>query len=139
MRVVLDTNILVSALISRVGATDRLYSAWKDGRFVLVTSNEQLEEFRRVTRYARVKPLIEPGAVGTLFNQLRTSEAVLETLPTVKRSPDPADNFLLAMAEAGAADYLVTGDKRHVLALQRHGNTHIVTARDMLKVLGIVE
>ena len=139
MRVVLDTNILVSALISRVGATDRLYSAWKDGRFVLVTSNEQLEEFRRVTRYARVKPLIEPGAAGTLYNQLRTSEAVLETLPTVKRSPDPADNFLLAMAAASAADYLVTGDKRHVLALQRHGNTHIVTARDMLKVLGIVE
>jgi hypothetical protein len=139
MRVVLDTNILVSALISRVGATDRLYSAWKDGRFVLVTSNEQLEEFRRVTRYARVKPLIEPGAAGTLYNQLRTSEAVLETLPTVNRSPDPGDNFLLAMAAASAADYLVTGDKRHMLALQRHGNTHIVTARDMLKVLGIVE
>ena len=87
MRVVLDTNILVSALISRVGATDRLYSAWKDGRFVLVTSNEQLEEFRRVTRYARVKPLIEPGAAGTLYNQLRTSEAVLETLPTVTGAP----------------------------------------------------
>lgn len=139
MRVVLDTNILVSALISRVGATDRLYSAWKDGRFVLVTSHEQLEEFRRVTRYARVKPLIEPSAAGTLYNQLRTSEAVLDTLPTVNRSPDPGDNFLLAMAEAGAADYLVTGDKRHVLALQRHGNTHIVTARDMLKVLGIDE
>jgi len=139
MRVVLDTNILVSALISRVGATDRLYSAWKDGCFVLVTSHEQLEEFRRVTRYARVKPLIEPGAAGTLYNQLRTSEAVLEALPTVNRSPDPGDNFLLAMAAAGAANYLVTGDKRHVLALQRHGNTHIVTARDMLKVLGIVE
>jgi predicted nucleic acid-binding protein len=82
MRVLLDTNILVSALISRVGATDRLYSAWKAGRFVLVTSHEQLEDFRRVTRYARVKPLIEAGAAGTLYNPLRTSEAVLETLPT---------------------------------------------------------
>lgn len=57
----------------------------------------------------------------------------------MNHSPDPGDNFLLAMAEAGTADYLVTGDKWHVLALQRHGNTQIVTARDMLNVLGIVE
>jgi len=41
------------------------------------------------------------------------------------------------MAEAGAADYLVTGDKRAILALQRHGNTGIITAAVMLPLLGI--
>jgi hypothetical protein len=41
------------------------------------------------------------------------------------------------MAEAGAADYLVTGDKRDVLALKRHGNTRIITAAAMLPLLGI--
>jgi putative PIN family toxin of toxin-antitoxin system len=61
MRVVLDTNILVSALISKSGPTDRLYSAWKDHRYALVTSNEQLEEFRRVTRYPRVKTCLIQG------------------------------------------------------------------------------
>ncbi len=44
-------------------------------------------------------------------------------------SPDPYDNYLLAMAAAGAADYLVTGDKRDLLALERHGGTRIVTVR----------
>jgi len=55
----------------------------------------------------------------------------------VNRSRDPGDNFLLAMSEAGAAQYLVTGDKHDVLALKRHGTTRIVTARAMLIHLGI--
>jgi putative PIN family toxin of toxin-antitoxin system len=113
--------------------------AWKENRYELVTSNEQLEEFRRVTRYPRVKVLIEPSAAGAMVNQLRVSNIVLDKLPTVTGSRDPADNFLLAMAEAGAADYLVTGDKRDILSLKKHGGTHILNARDMLKVLGIVE
>jgi uncharacterized protein len=137
MRVVLDTNILVSSLISRSGPTDRLYLAWKEQRFELVTSTEQLEEFRRVTRYPRVKQLIEPSAAGTLHNQLRAANIVLDELPVVHRSRDPGDNFLLAMAESGAAEYLVTGSKSDLLALKKHGNTHIVSAADMLNILQI--
>ena len=51
-------------------------------------------------------------------------------LPPVKRSPDPNDDFLLAMAEAGKADYLVTGDKRGLLSLHRHKATRIISAVD---------
>ena len=137
MRVFLDTNIFVSALISRSGSTDRLYLAWKEQRYELVTSTEQLEEFRRVTRYPRVKQLIEPSAAGTLYNYLRASNIVLDRLPVINRSSDPGDNFLLAVAEAGAADYLVTGDKRDLLALEKHGNTHILSAAEMLEILGV--
>jgi putative PIN family toxin of toxin-antitoxin system len=137
MRVVLDTNILVSALISRAGPTDRLYVAWQENRYDLVTSTEQLEEFQRVTRYPRVRKLIEPSAAGTLYNQLRSAHNILATLPTVTRSPDPGDNFLLAMAEAGEAEYLVTGDKRDLLALKKHGHAAIVSAADMLQILAI--
>jgi uncharacterized protein len=139
MRVVLDTNILVSALISRSGPTDRLYVAWKDRRFQLVTSIEQLDEFRRVTRYPRVKRLIDPSAAGVMYNQLRISAIVLDKLPTVNRSRDPGDNFLLAMAEAGAAEYLVTGDKRDILSLETHGNTRIINPTSMLRMVGLRE
>jgi putative PIN family toxin of toxin-antitoxin system len=114
-----------------------LYSAWKDHRYELVTGDEQLEEFRRVTRYPRVKNLLDPGAPGPMLNQLRSSEIVLDKLPAITRSQDPADNFLLAMAEAAAADYLVTGDKRDILSLKTHGTTHVVNATDMLKALRI--
>jgi len=73
VRVVLATNLLVSALLSPSGLTDRLYVAWKAQRFKLVTSLEQLDEFRRVTRYPRVRKLIEPSAAGTMHNQLRAA------------------------------------------------------------------
>lgn len=55
MRVVLDTNVLVSALISPLGPSDRLYQEWRNGIFDLITSEEQLEEFRRVTRYPHIR------------------------------------------------------------------------------------
>jgi len=66
MRAGLDTNILCSALLTLGGLTDRLYRAWRDGRFELLTSEEQLEEFRRVTRYPRLRPFIEAAAAGAM-------------------------------------------------------------------------
>jgi hypothetical protein len=137
MRIVVDTNILVSALISRSGPTDRLYAAWQEHRFELITSTDQLEEFRRVTRYPRVAKLIDRSAAGTMYNHLCASNTVLSKLPTIDRSQDPGDNFLLAMAEAGTANYLVTGDKHDLLALKKHVNTRIVNATRMLAILGV--
>ena len=54
MRVILDTNVLISALISPRGASDLLYQAWRVGHVVLVRSEAQLKEFSRVSRYARL-------------------------------------------------------------------------------------
>jgi len=66
---------------------------------------------------------------------MRGIAELLTELPIIDVSADPADNFLLAMAEAGGADYLATGDKRDVLALRRHGATRIVTTRRLLELL----
>jgi uncharacterized protein len=136
MRVILDTNILCSALLTPAGVTDRVYRAWREKRFVLITSDEQLEEFRRVTRYPRVRAFIEPAAAGSMFNEIRRLAERPSKLPSIDRSKDPADNFLLALAQAGHADYLVTGDKDHLLSLGTFGPTRIITARELLRRLG---
>lgn len=136
MRIVLDTNILCSALLTPGGPTDRLYRAWRDKCFELITSEEQLDELRRVTRYPRVKAYIEPAAAGTMLNELRRLAIVLTKLPTVDQSRDPADNFLLAMVQVGKADVLVTGDKHDLLSLKEFQRTRIVTARQFLGQLG---
>ena len=81
--------------------------------------------------------MITPSVVGRFINDLRKAAVVLEHLPAVDRSPDRAANFLLAMADSSAADYLVTGDKRDVLILGEHGGTKIVTVRKMLVTLGL--
>ena len=66
---------------------------------------------------------------------MRSLSLLLEKLPPASVSRDPHDDYLFAMAQAGEADYLVTGDKAGVLALGRHGKTEIVTARKMVTIL----
>jgi predicted nucleic acid-binding protein len=71
-----------------------------------------------------------PRKADRLVNQVKKLAEDIDPLPCVKRSPDPTDDFLLALSEAGKADYLVTGDKSGLLALGRHKGTQIVSARD---------
>jgi len=137
MRVVLDTSILLSALINRHGTPAQLITGWRERRYDLVTSTEQLIELGDVARRPVLRARIVPSTVGRLIRDVRKLADVLTRLPAVERSTDPADNFLLAMAEAGNANYLVSGDRRGVLALGTHGITQIVRARDFLDVLGI--
>ncbi|MGN6234006.1 MAG: putative toxin-antitoxin system toxin component, PIN family [Trinickia sp.] len=127
MRVVLDTNILLSALISPHGSPDIIYRAWRAGRFELVTSTIQLDVFRRASRYPKLKAILQPHLVGTMINNLQRA-IVLNHLQVNIETDDPNDAFLLAMAQTGEVDYLVTGDHRAGL-LQRGnlGRTRIVT------------
>ncbi|MBP9217777.1 MAG: putative toxin-antitoxin system toxin component, PIN family [Sterolibacterium sp.] len=130
MRVILDTNVLLGALISPHGPPDAIYRAWRAARFELVTSAAQLDELRRVSRYPRLKTILPAHRVGTMVNNMQRA-IVLTQLPPLSDgidADDPNDAFLLAMALAGEADYLVTGDRRAGL-LQRGniGCTRIVT------------
>lgn len=131
MRVVLDTNILISPK----SVARQIYEAARSGRIVLVTCDAQLDEFRRVTRYPRVQQYIWPSEAGTMLNELRELAVYIEVNENVDVSPDPADNFLFAMAQASQADYLVTGDKKDVLELGRHEKTQIVTVRKLIEIL----
>ena len=135
MRVVLDTNILLAALISPTGPPARLYEAWQKGRFDLLTSEEQLDELSRVTRYPTIRPLITHSEAGRMVNQIRALATVVRTGRRRAVSADPADDFLFAVAEAGAADYIVTGDKSGVLDVGRHGKTRTVSARQFVALL----
>lgn len=130
MRVILDTNVLLGALISPHGPPDIIYRAWRAARFELVTSTAQLDELRRVSRYPKLKTILPAHRVGTMVNNMQRA-IVLGTLPPPSDSMDlndPNDVFLLSMALAGEADYLVTGDRRAGL-LQRGsaGRTRIVS------------
>jgi len=121
MRVVLDTNILVSALIAPAGKPAAIYNAWADGKFTLLTCAAHLDELRATLQKPRVAELV---------NQIKRLAEDVGPLPPVECSPDPTDDFLLALSEAGNADYLVTGDKSGLLALDRHKATRIVSASD---------
>ena len=138
MRLVVDTNILVSALLSATSLLAHLLVLWRQNRLVLLMADEQLEELRRVTRYPKIRERLPPALAGRLINDLRGLAVLVDRLPTVTVSPDPDDNYLLALAQVASADVLLTGDKRDLLALKRHGPTRILTVRAFLSSQGLL-
>jgi len=90
----------------------------------------------RVTRYPRIRERLVPALASRLINEIRDLAVTVTNLPTVTLSPAPYDNYLLATALAGSADFLVTGDKRDLLPIKLFEGTRIVTVREFLTLTG---
>jgi putative PIN family toxin of toxin-antitoxin system len=130
MRVVLDSNILLSALLSSKGPPHRISQAWRQRRFDLVTCLEQLDELRRASRYPKFRGLLQPHHVGRMVNNLQGA-LVFDALPDGFEADDPHDSWMLALADAAQAHYLVTGDKGAGLLTRRQvGIARILTAAE---------
>lgn len=77
MRLVIDTNILVSALLAATSLPAQLVVLWRTGRFDLLTTAEQLDELMRVTRHPRIRERLAPAIADRLVNDLRALATTL--------------------------------------------------------------
>lgn len=131
MIVLLDSNIFWSSLISTKGIPRAITDAWVDGRFELLTCQEQIAEIRAASHYPKLRTIIQPNRVGKMINNLYRATVWDKPLPSKHHAIDPTDSYLLNLIEAAQPDYAVTGDHRSgILALQKLGRTRILTARD---------
>jgi putative PIN family toxin of toxin-antitoxin system len=129
MIVLLDSNVFISALISPHGVPGNIYSAWLQGRFRVVTCQQQIDEIRLACRTAKFKSRLQPHHVGTMLNYLYAAIVWQGPLPRKHQAADPADSYLLDLMEAAQPDYAVTGDKRSgLLELGKLGRTKILSA-----------
>jgi uncharacterized protein len=129
VRVVLDTNVIVSRHISPRGAPARIYGYWQQRRFdVLVTTdilNEYADVFSRPSIQRRTG--IPVGEVGIVIAEIsHLAVAVIPERMAVGVSADPDDDMFLECALAGSADYIVTGDQ-HLLVLKTFHDIPIVS------------
>jgi putative PIN family toxin of toxin-antitoxin system len=136
VRLVIDTNILISATFASTSLPAHLVTLWRDHTFDVLTAPEQLDELMRVSRYPKIRERLVPAIAGRLINDMRSITVMVHDLPKVTACTDPYDNFLLAIAKAGRADFLVIGDKRDVLVLRLFEGARIVTVRDFLTQIG---
>lgn len=117
-RVVLDTNVLVSALVFRSGSVSRLPTLWQSGALTLLASPHTMAELERVLRYPKFN--LAPARIRLLLSDYRPWCEII-TVPTpppaVPVCRDPTDRPFLELARYAAADALVTGDADlHALA-----------------------
>ena len=114
MNVVLDTNVLVSALLKRDSVPGRLLQAVWDGALDLVLSEELLTELRDVLRYPQIRRRLVANAIDVeLFLELLPFFTIQVDLSGIKvpRPRDAADAMVLATFVAGEAEWLVSGDE----------------------------
>jgi putative PIN family toxin of toxin-antitoxin system len=139
IRAVLDTNIIVSAMLMPLGIPARILAAAYASVFRCLSSEAIAAEVSRTLERSRVqrKYHLDPADVARLRGFLR-SDLVLTPL-TVSVSgvaSHPEDDLILATAVSARADYLVTGD-RQLLALQSFQGVQIVSPREFLAVLNV--
>lgn len=135
MRLVIDTNILVSALLNPHSNAAALLDQWEMRRFDVLMCEQQLDELTRVTRYPKLQKRITHSIAGSLVNQLRKVAVMVDDVPTPDISPDSDDNWILGLARKGGADFIVSGDKCHILEIGKYHTTSIITLTQMLDVL----
>ncbi len=136
MRVVLDTNVLVSATLIFRGKENRILDAWRRGAFDLVFSAATLEELFRVLSYPKLRKhrWLTDEEVVMLLEELASQSILVRGEVTVTASRDPEDDKFLSTAIEGGADFVVTGDK-DLLSIDTFGKIRVVTPAHFLEVL----
>jgi len=129
-RIILDTNLWISFLISKnLTEIDNLVQT-KDT--TLIFSNESLEEFIEVVNRPRFEKYFSKKDIEKLLDIFDQFAELIKVKSEIDICRDPKDNFLLNLAIDGKVDYLVTGDK-DLLILEKIKKTKIITFRNLVE------
>lgn len=137
LRVVVDTNVLVSGFISPFSYPREIEKRWRKGELVLVISREIVEEIDRVLHLPRIQikyNLTESDIQAFLLTLTHKAEYVAGKLVLEGVAPDPGDDKIISCAVESQADFIVTGDK----ALQQpgeHQGIRIINAGEFIRLL----
>ncbi len=137
MRVVSDANIVVSSVLVAVGIPARVLAAWRAGRYDLIVSPALLAEYEDVLNRPRIQRrhgLTAAQVAAELADLARFAILVEPTEVPAVIVDDPDDDHVLAAALAGAADFIVSGD-RHLLDLREYQGIRILSPAAFLALL----
>lgn len=132
-RVVLDTNVLVSALLFK-GALSRLVELWRKGKMIPVISRETFEELTTVLQYPKFS-LSKDEIKSVVEHEILPYFEIIEVVKAVKGvCRDPGDDKFVSCALSASVDCIVSGDK-DFCDVRQYKTVKIISASDFLKKL----
>jgi hypothetical protein len=139
MIVVLDTNVIISALLSAGGPPAQIIDLWEAGVFGVATSAPLLDELKRALDYKQVKKYLKlaPDEINTLLGRWSTISIYVE--PEVELDvveDDLDDNRVLECAIAAEANYIISGDK-HLLDLGEYQGIEVLPPAGFIVLLNL--
>ncbi len=132
LKIILDTNILVSFLITK--EYEKLDNKIFSGKIILLFSDELIDEFISVVQRPKFMKLFSPDNIDILVNFFLDDGLLIDIESNIDLCRDKKDNFLLNLALDGKADYLITGDK-DLLILSSIGGAKIITMSEFLLLI----
>ncbi len=138
-RLVVDTNVFVSGLISQSGSPGRILQGIRNKHLIHLVSDPMVEEYLRVLNYPRIRKFkqITDTFIADIAAYLVYQTQWIEIVWKIARSQDRDDNIFLETAVDGRADLLVTGDKADLLSLRAIEGIPIVSASEAVIRLGM--
>lgn len=132
LKVVLDTNIIVSAVL-RGGEPGKILELWRKGKFDILVSSEIFEEYYSVL--IRDKFSLPLSLVNVILEEIKRKSIWIKPYSIIKKiKEDPTDNKFLECAVDGQAEYIVSGDP-HLLNLKKFNGIEILRAAEFAKLL----
>ncbi len=140
MRIVLDTNVVVSRFLSPKGPPAEIFVKWQQETFEVVVSESILAEYAQVLEYEKLRARhgLSHEEIANLISDMRRFAVLInpQETPRVVRD-DPEDDKFLSCAMAGGADYVISGDD-HLLKLQAYRGIQILSPRAFLLMLSSI-
>jgi len=131
-RVVLDTNVLISALLFR-GGLSKIVGLWQKGKIIPVISKETFSELVTVLEYPKFS-LTQEETDSIIKCEILPYFEIVEVVKDVEGiCRDPEDDKFISCAISGSADYIVSGDK-DLFDLKQHKSIKIIKASDFIKM-----
>jgi uncharacterized protein len=134
LRVVLDPGVLIAALISPSGSPAHLIRRWQEGLFDLLLSPTLLNELAAALSRDKFRKYVTRSEAMRFVVWIRYAGVLLNDPPRERRlTPDPGDDYLVALAQSTDADLIVSGD-RHLTEL-RNPRPPVLSPKEFLEQL----
>ncbi len=135
MRIVIDTNVFIAAIIGNSENIRAVVDSCRTGQVTLVLSKPLLTELGRVLHKPKIQALhrMSDAEISRYLKDLSAFAELVPGTTLVEVSTDPTDNLLFSCALEGQADFIVSGDTHHVLPVGSYRGVRTISPRNFVE------